>query len=164
MKELMKVRDTVVNALQHAGVTAVEAFPPQQAKRCDRAVAAVAVGAAEGGALGFCNYLGETVDPKTGAIREVYGKQLDGEITVEIRAGQAAECEKGCEMAAEVLLEGLPAGIRPGELKWEPILWERQTGLFLRRGTLRCRAVFVARAQDEGETFLDFILKGVMEH
>ena len=48
------------------------------------------------------------------------------------------------------------------ELAWEALQWERETEMFLRRGRLRCRALFVAQAEEEGEVFLDFILKGVM--
>ena len=94
---------------------------------------------------------------------ECYGKLLGGEISVEIRAPGASDCEQICEQAAEVLLGGLPAGIRPGELRWEAICWEKETGMFLRRGSLQCRAVFIALAQEDGETFLDFTLKGVMK-
>lgn len=64
--------------------------------------------------------------------------------------------------AAEVLLERLPAGIRPGELNWEALTWERETGLFLRRGRLRCRAYFLARAEEGDTVFLDFRLKGAV--
>ncbi len=64
--------------------------------------------------------------------------------------------------AAEVLLGGLPSGIRPGELSWETLCWEKETGMFLRRGKLQCRAVFVAQGHEDGEMFLDFILKGVI--
>ena len=162
MRELTQVRDAVVSALKTAGLAAMAAFPAGAAKRYDGPVAAVAVGAAEGTAMGFCNYLGEIYDDAAGTVREVYGKQLEGDITVDVRGHRAAECEAGCETAAEVLLGGLPSGIRPGELRWETICWEKETGMFLRRGTLRCRAVFVAQAAEDGETFLDFILKGVM--
>ena len=162
MKELVQIRTAVVNALREAGLTALEAFPKGEMKRYGGAVAAVAVGAASGGALGFCNYLGESWDEESGTVRELYGKQLEGEITVDIRAESAEACEKGCETAAEVLLGGLPAGIRPGELRWEAICWEKHTGMFLRKGHLQCRAVFIAREKEDGEVFLDFILKGVM--
>ena len=64
--------------------------------------------------------------------------------------------------AAEVLLGRLPAGIRPGELNWEALTWERETGLFLRRGRLRCRAYFLARAEEGDTVFLDFRLKGAV--
>ena len=162
MKELTQVRDAVIAALQAAGLTAVTAFPAERAKSYPKAMAAVSVGTAAGRTVDFCNYLGEALDPETGTIRELYGKQLEGEVLVDVRADRAVECEAGCETAAEVLLGGLPSGIRSGELSWEALSWEKETGMFLRRGRLRCRAVFVARQAEEGETFLDFILKGVM--
>lgn len=162
MKELEQVRQAVLKALREAGLTAVEAFPEGFAKDYGGAVAAVAVGAAEGKAMGFCNYLGEVYDEAAGTAKELYGKQLEGDITVDIRGPRAADCEAGCQQAAEVLLGGLPSGIRPGELRWEALKWEKATGLFLRRGSLRCQAVFVAESQEDGEIFLDFILKGVM--
>ena len=54
MKELVQVRQAVLNALNTAGLTALEAFPDSRAKAYSGAVATVAVGAAEGKAqLGF---------------------------------------------------------------------------------------------------------------
>ena len=50
----------------------------------------------------------------------------------------------------------------PGELNWEALTWERETGLFLRRGRLRCRAYFLARAEEGDTVFLDFRLKGAV--
>ena len=114
MRELNQIRDAVVSALQAEGLNALAAYPDLRAMRCACPVAAVAVETAESRTVGFCNYLGEVTDPKTGAVREQYGKQLDAVIAVEIRGGRAADCEQGCETAAEVLLGGLPAGIRPG--------------------------------------------------
>ena len=93
----------------------------------------------------------------------LYGKQLEGNITVDIRAERAGDCEAGSETATEALLGSLPAGIRPGELRWEALTWERATGMFLRRGNLRCQVVFTAESREDGEGFLDFILKGVMK-
>lgn len=163
MKELAQVKQVVIDALNSAGVTAIEAFPAERAKAYPGAVAAVSVGAAEGKTLGFSNYLGEVYDEEAGTVRELYGKQMEGEIAVEVRAERAADCETGCQQAAEVLLGGLPGGIRPGELRWEALGWEKSTGMFLRKGALRCQAVFVAQSGEEGEAFLDFILKGVMK-
>ena len=122
----------------------------------------MAVETAESRTVGFCNYLGEVFDAGTGAPRELYGKQLEAVISVEIRGQRAADCEQGCETAAEVLLGRLPAGIRPGELNWEALTWERETELFLRRGRLRCRAYFLARAEEGDTVFLDFRLKGAV--
>ena len=162
MRELNQIREAVVSALQAAGLCALASYPDQRARRYAGPVAAVAVETAESRTVGFCNYLGEVSDPKTGQVRELYGKQLDAVISVEIRGERAADCEAGCETAAEVLLGGLPSGIRPGELSWEALAWERETESFLRRGRLQCRACFLARAADGGALFLDFILKGAV--
>ncbi len=161
MKELTQVRDAVIGALTAAGLPALAAFPAAEAKRYEAAVAAVDVGTVQGAALGFCNYLGQARN-EDGSLTEVYGKQLEAEITVEVRAGRASVCQSGCETAADVLLGGLPSGVRPEELTWEALQWERETELFLRRGHLRCRALFTARAEEEDALFLDFVLKGVL--
>ena len=164
MKELAQVRDAVIAALAENGMTALEAFPAERARAYPGAVAAVSLGTAEGKAMGFCNYLGERFDQEAGTVRELYGRQLEAEILTDIRAERAGDCEKGCQQAAEVLLGGLPAGIRAGELTWEGLSWEAATGMFLRRGRLRCRAVFLAESREDGEEFLDFQLKGVMRN
>ena len=162
MKEMTQIRDAVIRSLGEAGLRAMAAFPAERMKDYDRAVATVDVGTVEGGVLGFCNYLGEVYDPERGTVRELYGKVLDAEILVDVRGRQAALCQSGCETAADVLLGGLPGGIRCGELAWEGLKWEKETEMFLRRGKLGCQAVFVAQSSEDGEAFLDFQLKGVM--
>ena len=162
MKEMTQIRDAVIRSLGEAGLRAMAAFPAERLKDYDRAVATVDVGTVEGGVLGFCNYLGEVYDPEKGTVRELYGKVLDAEILVDVRGRQAALCQSGCETAADVLLGGLPGGIRCGELAWEGLKWEKETEMFLRRGKLGCQAVFVAQSSEDGEAFLDFQLKGVM--
>lgn len=162
VKELTQVRNAVIDTLRSAGLTALAAFPAERAKSYETAVAAVAVGTAQGRAMGFCNYLGEARSEDGGGVKELYGKQMEGVITVDIRSRRAADCEAACETAADALLASLPAGIRPGELRWEALAWERETGMFLRRGHLQCRACFLAESREDGTEFLDFILKGVM--
>ena len=157
MKELRQIRDTVIQALRQGGLRAEAAFPARWMAEGKRALATVDVGAAEGRALGFCGYLGETRG-------EVYGKRLEGVVTVDIRAERAADCQEGGETAAAVLLGELPEGIRPGGLSWEALAWEKETGLFLRRGRLQCEALFLAEAGEEDGVFQDFILKGVLRH
>lgn len=163
MKELRQIRDAVIQALRDGGLAAEAAFPAKWAERHANPLATVAVGAAEGRALGFCGYLGEARTPG-GESREVYGKRLEGVVTVDVRGSRAAECEEGAETASAVLLGGLPEGVRPGELCWEALAWERETGLFLRRGSLRCEALFLAESAGQEPAFLDFILKGVLRH
>ncbi len=161
MKELRQIRDAVISALRAGGLKAEAAFPEKWAAERKTPLATVAVGAAEGRALGLGGYLGEVRDG-SGRVREVYGRRLEGVITVDLRAERAADCDSGGETAAAVLMSGLPEGIRPGELSWEALAWEKQTGLFLRRGRLKCEALFLAESGDGETEFLDFILKGVL--
>jgi hypothetical protein len=163
MKELIQVQQAVIRALKDAGVETIEAYPDSRAKAYTGAVATVAVGTVEGKTMGFCNYLGEVYDDAVGTVRELYGKQLEGSIAVDIRADRAADCESGSQKVSEVMMCGLPSGIRPGELCWEAMTWEKATGMFLRKGSLQCQSVFVAQSQEDGELFLDFILKGVRQ-
>ena len=163
MKELRQVRDAVIHALRDGGLAAEAAFPSTWAAGRNTALASVCVGTAEDRALGFCGYLGET-QGRDGQVREVYGKRLEGVVTVDIRAERAADCQEGGETAAAVLLGELPEGIRPGGLSWEALAWEKETGLFLRRGRLQCEALFLAEAGEEDGVFQDFILKGVLRH
>ena len=161
MKELTQIRDAVIAALENAGMTALTAYPAQPVKCCQEVVAAVAVGTAQGSTIGFCNYLGEIYDDTEGTVREVYGKQLNGTIIVDIRAQSASACELGCETAAQVLDNDLPESIRMKEMTWEALAWEKETGMFVRRCILHCQALFVAKTADDETTFLDFQLKGV---
>lgn len=161
MKELRQIRDAVISALRGRGLAAEAAYPAKWAAEREAALATVSVGAAEGRALGFRGYLGETRG-EDGLVREVYGKRLEGAVSVDIRANRAAVCQEGAETASSVLLGGLPEGVRPGELSWEALTWERETGLFLLRGSLRCEALFLAEAGDQGPEFLEFVLKGVL--
>ena len=128
MKELRQIRDTVIQALREGGLAAEAAFPARWTAERKRPLATVDVGAAEGRALGFCGYLGETRG-EDGRVREVYGKRLEGVVTVDIRAERAADCQEGGETAAAVLLGELPEGIRPGGLSWEALAWEKETGV-----------------------------------
>lgn len=108
MKELTQVREAVIAVLKDAGMTALAAYPDQRAKQYSGAVAAVSVGAAEGKTMGFCNYLGEVYDEAAGTVQELYGKLLEGNITVDIRAERAADCEAGCPAeSAPVSCDGM---------------------------------------------------------
>ena len=162
MKELTKIRDAVILALQEADLAAMAAYPPERMREYPQIVTTVDVGTAECGTLGFCNYLGEVYDQEKGTVLELYGKQMGAEILVDVRGVRAEECQQGCQRVAEVLLGRLPSGIRTEELVWEGLHWEKETEMFLRRGRLRCQAVFVAKSDEEGEAFLDFHLKGVL--
>lgn len=162
MKGLEQVRRAVMERLEQAGVRALSKMDEAPETRPDAPVAAVAVREGKSGGAGFGSYLGQETDPETGEIRELYGKRLELELAVDIYAPTAESCEGAAMTAAGVLLEGLGAGVRPLEVKWEEPRWDRERELFLCRGSARCRAYFTAAMDDESGTLLDFELKGVV--
>ncbi len=160
MNGLEQVKQTVAGALNQAGLAVRTAFEPGWAARCDGPVAAVGLrtGESRGGAMG--RYLGQTPDR-----REVYGLQL--ELTLSIDLYSPAElgapgCDSALETLHQVMLSGLPAGLRPAELRWEETVWDEDTAMFVRRGSLSCGAYFTAEASEDGVLLTDFILKGVV--
>lgn len=162
MNGLNQVCAAVLESLRAAGLTAVAAYDGA-AKRYGGPVVAAGVESVQGQPAGLGGYLGQRRDSKTGAAREVYGMQMDVTVSLEVRAPDAAGCEDAMETAVGVMMEGLPAGLRPGEMNWKGISWDRANGMFLRTGTVRCRAAFTAEAADEDGVLLDFILKGTVK-
>ena len=86
MNELGQIRTAVLTALKDAGIEALEQFPEEKIKAYTGAAATVGVGVASGKSAGFGDYLGEVTDAETQTVRERYGKELTGQITVELRA------------------------------------------------------------------------------
>lgn len=165
MTGLEQVKTALAAALEKAGVRAAAAYAPGWCKRYSEPVAAVGFrqGECRGGAMN--SYLGSQADPATGETREIYGMRLELELSLDIYApasAGAAGCEKALEGLHQVMLEGLPSGLRPTELRWEETVWDKDTAMFLRRGTLKCGAYFTAAATEENVLLSDFILKGVI--
>ena len=101
MKDLIQVKQAVVQAMNHAGVMAIEAFPDAKAKAYSGAVATVAVGAAEGKTLGFCNYLGEVYDEDGVPHRRMIA--MRDEINLEgscSKGGACGSCSGNCDACA----------------------------------------------------------------
>ena len=86
---------------------------------------------------------------------------------VQVR-GRASLCGAARLYAARrggrgALLDGLADGLTLDELSWEKTEWDEEYGMFVRRGTARCTAYFVATADEDSAVLTDFILKGVMQ-
>lgn len=165
MTGLEQVKSAVANALENAGIAAHTAYTPGWAKAYQEPVVAVGLrtGESKGGTLG--SYMGQRVDPDTLACQEVYGMRLDLVLSLDIYCppGKGAErCDGVLEALHQVMLNGLPSGLRPTELKWEETVWDGDTSMFLRRGSLACGAFFVAETAEEQFELTDFVLKGVV--
>ena len=105
-------------------------------------------------------YLGQTPDR-----REVYGLRLELTLSMDLYSPAelgAPGCDSALETLHQVMLSGLPAGLRPAELRWEETVWDEDTAMFVRRGSLSCGAYFTAEASEDGVLLTDFILKGVV--
>ncbi|MGM9619321.1 MAG: hypothetical protein ACI3W8_05770 [Oscillospiraceae bacterium] len=166
MTDLEQIKAAVAETLRAAGMNAVTEYEPGMAQAYSEAVAAVGLAEAESGTLGYQSYLGEELDEKTGAVVERYARRMEATLSLDIYAPKsagAAEAERAMERAMEILTRGLPAGLKVSKAVWEKVCWDELSGMYLRRGTLKCHALLIAeRSQEESGLILDFILKGVM--
>ena len=165
MNGLEQVKAAIAGALKSAGIAAHTAYTPGWAKAYQEPVVAVGLrtGESKGGALG--SYLGQKVNPDTLDCREIYGMRLELVLSLDIYCppGEGAgRCDNVLEALHQVMLNGLPSGLRPTELKWEETVWDKDTSMFLRRGSLACGAFFLAETAEEPLELTDFILKGVV--
>lgn len=163
MNGLEQVKAAIADALEKAGVRSRLAFAPGWAGEYHEPVVAVGLrmGESRGGALG--SYLGRQVDPETLVSREVYGMRLELTLSLDVYAPPAVGCDGALETLHQVVLSGLPSGLKATELKWEETVWDKDTGMFLRRGSLACGAFFTASVSEDGGVLSDFILKGVVK-
>lgn len=162
---LEQVKTSLVQALERAGVAALASFAPGWAKHYSSPVVAVGFRTGESRTAAMGNYLGQQVDQKTGNTCEIYGMQLELTLSLDIYApadSGAAGCDAALETLHRVILEGLPSGLKPTELKWDETGWDQDTSMFLRKGSLSCGAYFTATTEEDGALLTDFILKGVM--
>lgn len=160
---LDQVKAAIIDSLENAGVAAKAAFEPEWAKEYGSPVVAVGFRSGESRSDALSCYLGQQLDDETQVCREVYGMRLDLTLSLDIYAPAsegAAGCERALETLHQVMLSGLPSGLKPESLQWEAIGWDEATGMFLRKGNLACHAHFIAKTAEDGELLSDFILKG----
>ena len=161
-----QVRSEIVSRLKAAGLDAAEAYEDERFRERSGSVVAVGAKQAELAHAGLMNYLGEQYDAESGRTVEVYGRKLKMAASLDVYAPRrkgARGCEQTAEAVSEALLDGLADGLTLDELSLEKTEWDEEYGMFVRRGTARCTAYFVATADEESAVLTDFILKGVMQ-
>lgn len=147
-----QVRSEIVSRLKAAGLDAAEAYEDERFRERSGSVVAVGAKQAELAHAGLMNYLGEQYDAESGRTVEVYGRKLKMAASLDVYAPRrkgARGCEQTAEAVSEALLDGLADGLTLDELSWEKTEWDEEYGMFVRRGTARCTAYFVATADEE---------------
>lgn len=165
MSGLEQVKSAIAGALEQAGIPARIAYAPGWAKAYEGPVVAVGLRTGESRSGALSSYLGQRIDPDTQDSQEVYGMRLELTLSLDIYCPPkdgTAGCDRVLETLHQIMLNGLPSGLRPTELKWEEAVWDEDASMFLRRGSLACGAYFVAAASEDGLLLTDFILKGVV--
>ena len=107
MGELM---DTILAALQEAGIPAVREFPMEAMPHLTRAAAAAGLQSIRGESGGFADYLGVFEDPALGSV-ERYGKRLTVTLLCRIYAPRGELAAAGAETVCALLTSGIP-GLR----------------------------------------------------
>lgn len=154
-----QVRSEIVSRLKAAGLDAAEAYEDERFRERSGSVVAVGAKQAELAHAGLMNYLGEQYDAESGRTVEVYGRKLKMAASLDVYAPRrkgARGCEQTAEAVSEALLDGLADGLTLDELSWEKTEWDEEYGMFVRRGTARCTAYFVATADEESAVLAGF--------
>lgn len=159
-------RTAVAQQLRKAGVDAVEAMEPERVPRRRSPAAAVALAGVACGAGGFQDYLGLEQDPDTGGRREVFGREAELTLELEIfapRDAGASACRESAEQAANELLFRGAAGLAVTGLTAGKTEFLERDGLYRLAVRCRCKAWLTARsAGEDGGTLTDFEVRGTM--
>lgn len=161
-----QVSDAIVQRLREVGLDAIRAYERETFSEGSAVIITVGAKETRFERAGLTDYLGERYDAELGCAVEVYGLRMLLTASLELYAPRqcgAAGCEQTAEAVSEALLEGLPEGLRIDGLSWEATGWEKEYGMFVRRGAARCTAYFTAQADERSAVLTDFILKGVKQ-
>lgn len=160
------VRAQVLRALEEADVPAMAAYSADKAVQPKGAVVAVDIRRLESGEAGFGAYLGERYDEERGTWQEEYG--YTAQLTVALsayasREAGAAACAAALEKSYDALMDCADDGFKSKSMEWGEVRWDKDSGLFLQQGTLRCGVYFIAAVEEEAFLLLDFKLKGALK-
>ena len=159
-------RRLVAEQLRQYGLNAVTAMESARASRWREAVAAVSLSRVVCAPGGFKDYLGVEVNPKTGEERELYGREAELTLALDVFAPRDGG-ESACQAAAEAIMECLAflgaAGLPVLEIQADRVEFLEKDGLYRQEISCRCKAWLTAGTEDGGEIFTDFVVKGRMK-
>ena len=162
---LNTLRAAVAEQLRQVGLNAVSGMESARASRWREAAAAVSLGAVACAPGGFQDYLGVETDRETGKSRELYGREAELTLAIDIfapRDGGESACQEAAEAAAESLLRRGAAGLTALELRTGRVEFLEKDGLYRLPVSCRCSAWLVAERDESGEFFADFEVRGRM--
>ena len=141
-------------------LAALDRAPASGGREAAAAVALSGVACAPGG---FRDYLGVRSDPATGREQELYGRQAEITLTLDIfapRDGGGDACQRAAEIAVESLLCQGAAGLTALEVRTGRVEFLEKEGLYRQTVSCRCGAWLISRTGEEAGTFVDFEVKG----
>lgn len=163
---LNALREAVTEQLRDAGLNAVTGMESARASRWREAAAAVSLSRAVCAPGGFSDYLGVCTDPETGAVRELYGREAELTLAVDIfapRDGGESACQRAAEAVTESLICRGAAGLAALEIQADRVEFLEKDGLYRQEVSCRCKAWLVAKQNEEGEFFAGFEVRGRMK-
>ena len=158
-------RERVVEQLRENGLNAVAAMESVRANRWREAVAAVSLSRVVCTQGGFQDYLGVIKDSGSGVERELYGREAELTLALDVfapRDGGESMCQSTAEAVTECLVCRGAAGLAALEVQAGRVEFLGKEGLYRETVSCRCRAWLVAR-MDDGGAFVDFEVKGRMK-
>lgn len=167
MTGLDQIREAVADYLNQNGVKAVTAWAAQPRDGAGVPVCAVSLRRCEAVGSAFCDYLGERYNPETASWQALYGKRVEVTLGLDLYAGADAGGEEAIRAAfdalAGALQNGGPEGLRLERLTCGETEFDVEEGRY-RCGVEAAGRAFLCAAAEEGELFLDFVLKGEWKH
>ena len=162
---LNSLRQAVAEQLRQAGLNAVTAMESARASRWREPVTAVSLNRVVCAPGGFKDYLGVQTDRETGTERELYGREVELTLALDIyapRDGGGSACQQTAETVTETLVCQGAAGLNALEIQAGQVDFLESTGLYRLPVSCRCKAWLVA-AMESGGAFVDFEVKGRMK-
>lgn len=156
-------RSAVARQLRDAGLNAVTAMESAPASRWREPVAAVSLSRVSCATGAFQDYLGTYTDPESKKQRELYGREIELTLALDVyapRDGGEGACREAAERAAQCLLCRGAAGAPVLEIGMEPVEFLERDGLYRLPVSCRCGAWLIARWDEEAGEFTDFEVKG----
>ena len=168
MAGLDDIRERMADYLNGNGVPAITAWPERPRAAARGAVAAVSLRSCEGESGGFRDYLGERWNETSGQWEELYGKRVTVTFGLDLWAGTGEQggeeqIRRAFDRLAGALQSGGPDGLRIERLACGETDYDRTAGRWRCPVEAVCSAYLYAAAE-EGGAFLDFWVKGAVEH